>query len=263
LIEAARSRAEREALSIKATALEHALALRTKVEEQVQAKLSAAKHSESLAEVAAATAAAKLATDEKDRAEKLARAQAASALKRAKDMEQQRAKKHQRQAMQERRMQELKERALDEARLQANEETRQIKEQALEDAASLKAKARAEAQGIKSKAKATVRAKVQEHTQKLSEAAEAEALVLKARAEEQVNAIQKQMDIEQSNALAQLELERVKVNVAEEITATVASCEAAGQESDITLAGIDADWEVLPDVDIEQSLDSTWDLVLV
>merc|ERR1711957_691285 len=84
MIQAAKSRAEQEALSIKATALEHALALRTKVEEQVQARLGAAQHSQSLAGAAAAKAAANLVADENNRAEKIARDQAASFLKRAK-----------------------------------------------------------------------------------------------------------------------------------------------------------------------------------
>jgi len=258
MIQAAKYRADQEALSIKATALEHALALRNKVEEQVQAKLGAAKHSQCQAETAAATVAAKLAADEKDRAEKNARAQAASALKRAKELEQQRAKKHQRQATQERRMQELKQRALDEAMLQASEETRKIKEQALQEVASLKAQARAEAQGIKSKAKATVRAKVHEHTQKLSAAAEAEALLLKARAEEEVQAIRRQLDVEQSNALAQMQREIVEAEVEEASVAEISLLETTAVMHDDVA---DTDWEVLPNMNIEECLDTTWDMV--
>lgn len=261
MIQAAKSRAEQEALSIKATALEHALALRTKVEEQVQARLGAAQHSQILAEAAAAKAAANLVADENSRAEKIARDQAASFLKRAKEMEQQRAKKHQRQAMQERRMQELKQRALDEAMLQATEETRKIKEQALQDAASLKAQARAEAQGIKSKAKATVRAKVQEHTQKLSATVEADAMALKAQAEEEVQAIRKQLDVERSDALAQVERMRVEISVAETAVPKTAVAETTVPTRDVTDLETDADWEVLPNMKIEQSLDNTWDLV--
>lgn len=254
-IQAAKSRAEHEALAIKASALEHALALRAKVEEQVQAKLDAAKHAQSAAEASAAAAAAKLAADERNLVEKHVRAQTASALKRAKEMEQQRAKKHQRHAMQERRIQELKQRALDEAKQQAGEESRKIKEQAIQEVASLKAQARAEAQNIKSKAKAMVRARVLERTQMLSATAEAEATAMKARAEEEIQSMRKQLDMEQSEALVQMERMKFEAHAAKTLVAARVGVE---QGSDVTNVEADADWEVLSNFNIEQ-----WDMVLV
>jgi len=270
MIEAAKSRAEQEALSIKAAALEHALALRAKVEEQVQATLDAAKQSKCEADAAAA-AAAKLAAAEKDQAEKRARAQAASALKRAKEVDLQRAKKHQRQAMQERRIQELKQRALDEARSQAIEESRKIKEEALQDVTLMKTHARAEAQKLKSKTKAAVRARVQERTQKVT-SLQAEALILKAQAEEEVKAIRTQITVEQ-DALAQQLAELAQKCVPG--TSDSMACdtekrrrdadEEDANETDADEADVDEaseDWEFLPDRSIAHCQDVAGVLVL-
>jgi len=263
MIEAAKSRAEQEALSIKAAALEHALALRAKVEEQVQATLDAAKQSKCEADAAAA-AAAKLAAAEKDQAEKRARAQAASALKRAKEVDLQRAKKHQRQAMQERRIQELKQRALDEARSQAIEESRKIKEEALQDVTLMKTHARAEAQKLKSKTKAAVRARVT--------SLQAEALILKAQAEEEVKAIRTQITVEQ-DALAQQLAELAQKCVPG--TSDSMACdtekrrrdadEEDANETDADEADVDEaseDWEFLPDRSIAHCQDVAGVLVL-
>jgi len=259
VIEAAKSRAEQEALSIKAAALEHALALRAKVEEQVKATLDAAKQSKCEADAAAA-AAAKLAVDEKERAEKHACAQAASALKRAKEVDMQRAKKYQRQAIQERRIQELKQRALDEARYQASEESRQIKEQAVQDAALLKAHARAEAQKLKSKTKAAVRAKVQDNTAKITAFATAEALRLKSQAEEEAEAIRTQIAKER-DALAQERAELAQKNVPARLDSV--SCVRKEIDACNNADEISEDWELLHDTSVEQCHDVPMDLVLV
>lgn len=160
--------------------------------------------------------------------------------------------------MQERRIQELKQRALDEARSQASEESRKIKEQAVQDAALLKAHAQAEAQKLKSKTKAAVRAKVQEHTQKMTASVQAEALILKAQAEEEVEAIRTQITVER-DALAQQRAELAQKCVPGTLDTIACDIENRCRDADEAFEG----WEVLPDTSIEQCHDVPGDLVLV
>lgn len=114
---------------------------------------------------------------------------------------------------------------------------------------------------MKSKTKATVRAKVKEQTQKLTAAVEAEALLLKAQAEEEIEASRTQFEMELKTLAQQssIELAQACVTGSANVTASQASDDAHGDADD---QKSEEDWEVLPDVSIEQCPDTTWDLVL-
>jgi len=262
LVQSAKSRALEEADAVKASALKHALGLRAKVEEQVQAKLEAAKQAEATAQAAAASAAAtaqKVAADKLE-AERQSRLQTAATMKEAKVREQQDAKKQQRLVAQQRNhaahlqsVQEKAEKALHEANT--------IRDTAENDVAEIRAQAVVEAQAAAAAEKQALLHAHAELAELRNEAAKAleEAKTIRSKAESDVAEIRAQAVVEAQTAVENQALLDACDEVAdmhnEAVCAEAAHENVTDQDSE--------DWELLPNMSIEQCLDTTWDVVVV
>lgn len=230
--QAVQAEAEHSAQLIRKGALEDAVALKARVQAQLQEKMDSLSKAQQEAEEAAQREIAVQAADAQRQAEAVAKQQAAASLKLVKTMEQQRARKIRKEAEQARRHEQLKSKELEAAKAQADKEKAEIRQQALSEAAALRTKAESDAR---------------------------EAAALRAQAEREAEEIRAMAVREAEQLIQKLHAEQVQDQISSRPSSTEheAIVTDAAVEDDI-VAELEQDWHVLP----TEVADDDWDLLV-